>query len=63
MFRLRSVRELTTCNNAQQRYGPRNAKKTQANMMFTWVFAGAPGGIRTPNLLIRSQNIIVLYPP
>jgi hypothetical protein len=38
--------------------GPRKAKP-QVIHLVTWGFGGALGGIRTPNLLIRSQ---MLYP-
>ena len=38
---------------------PRETRKPRSTGDMTWAFASAPEGIRTPNLLIRSQ---MLYP-
>src|SRR4051812_4984964 len=38
---------------------PRETRNPRSSTWVTWGFAGALGGIRTPNLLIRSQ---MLYP-
>ena len=50
MSRRRYIRSYTTSNGH-----PRKSRKQP----LTCAFAGAPEGIRTPNLLIRSQ---MLYP-
>ncbi|CAB0627258.1 hypothetical protein CIP107563_00144 [Corynebacterium diphtheriae] len=39
----------------------KHAKKPQPTHSVSWGFTCAPGGIRTPNLLIRSQIRILLY--
>ncbi len=41
------------------RWGVREARNPRSTGDMTWGFVSAPEGIRTPNLLIRSQ---MLYP-
>ncbi|BFM31930.1 hypothetical protein KPHES18084_01720 [Corynebacterium ulcerans] len=39
----------------------KHTKKPQPTHTASWGFNRAPGGIRTPNLLIRSQMLIAFY--